>query len=102
MKLRIIPIVAALGVASAFALAESDQGGSDKHKNHQRHAEHLQEKFGVSDDQLSQMREIRESGGSREDARAVLTDSQQGQMDQWRQDHPRGHKGKGQRPESDE
>jgi hypothetical protein len=102
MKLRIIPIVAALGVASALALAESDQGGSGKHKNHQRHAEHLQEKFGVSDDQLSQMREIRESGGSREDARAVLTDSQQGQMDQWRQDHPRGHKDKGQRPESDE
>ncbi|MEH6608481.1 MAG: hypothetical protein V7696_03855 [Halioglobus sp.] len=100
MKLRIVPIVAALVVASSLALAESDSNGSGKHKNHQRHATHLQEKFGVSDDQLSQMREIRENGGSREDARAVLSDSQQDQMDQWRQDNPRGHKG--QRPESDE
>jgi hypothetical protein len=100
MKLRIIPIVAALVVASSLALAESGRDGSGKHKNHQRHAAHLQEKFGVNDDQLSQMREIRENGGSREDARAVLTDSQQDQMDQWRQDHPRGNKGP--RPESDE
>ena len=102
MKSSIMTILAALVVASSLALAESDQDGSGKHKKHQRHAAHLQEKFGVSDAQLSQMREIRENGGSREDARAVLTDSQQDQMDQWRQDHPRGHKDKGPRPESDE
>ncbi|MFT6285991.1 MAG: hypothetical protein ACJAYC_002435 [Halieaceae bacterium] len=100
MKLIIIPTVAALVVASSLALAESDRNGSGKHNNHQRHAAHLQQKFGVSDDQLAQMREIRENGGSREDAKAVLSDSQQNQMDQWRQNHPRGHKG--QRSESDE
>ena len=98
MKFRLIPLAAALVVASALTLAESD--GEGRHKNHQRHAAHLQEKFGVSDEQLSQMRGIRENGGSREEARAVLTDSQREQMDQWRQDHPRGHKG--QRTESDE
>jgi len=39
------------------------------------------------------MREIREGGGSREDIRAVLTDDQRSQMQQWRQEHPRDSNG---------
>ena len=47
--------------------------------------------FGVTDDQLAQMREIRESGGSREDMRSVLSDDQRQQMQTWsmrRESHP--------------
>ena len=75
---------------------ENPRGGSGG-KNREERITFMQQNFGVSDEQIQQMREIRESGGSREDARAVLSDDQRAQMQEWRQDHPRkghGHRGR--------
>jgi len=53
---------------------EGRRGGGDRMAR-------MQERLGLSDDQVSQMQEVRERGGSREDMRAVLTDDQRAQMD---------------------
>ena len=94
-NLKSVFVIAAL-VAAPLALAEGyGQGG----KRGAGHAAHMQEKFGVSDEQLQQMRDIRENGGSREEMRAVLTDEQRTQMEQYRQENPRGDYGSKRRQE---
>lgn len=92
MNKTLISLLVAAVVAAPLAFAEGKNKQGGEHRNKQR-AAHMQEQFGVSDDQLSQMREIRDDGGSREDVRAVLTDDQRSQMRQWRKDNPRGGKG---------
>jgi len=58
---------------------------------------HLQQGLGLSDEQMTQIREIRENGGTRDDVRAVLTDEQRDLMDahranrQGRRDSKQGH-----------
>lgn len=90
-NLKTVVVIAALA-AAPLALAEGyGQGGGKRGGG--GHAAHLQEQFGVTDQQLQQMREIRENGGSREDARAILTDEQRSQIDQHRQENPRGGPG---------
>jgi len=78
--------VAALGAGSVYAdsdsHAKSAQGG-DRKERMQRMREHLD----LSDAQVEQMRAIRESGGSREEMRAVLTEDQQAKFDAARQRH---------------
>lgn len=78
--------VAALGAGSVYAdsdaHAKSAQGG-DRKERMQRMREHLD----LSDAQVEQMRSIRESGGSREEVRAVLTEDQQAKFDAARQRH---------------
>ncbi len=93
MKLTTLALATLLVGGAPLAIAEKGEGGNRGDK-HERRAAHMQEQFGVSDEQLSQMREIRENGGSREDVRGVLTDDQRAQMKAWRQEHGRGHKGK--------
>lgn len=46
--------------------------------------EHMKARLGLSDEQVEQMRDIRDNGGNREDMRAVLTDEQRALMDQHR------------------
>lgn len=53
----------------------------------------MQQHLGLSDEQVAEMRTIRDNGGSREEMNAVLTDEQRAQLDQMRQRH--GGKGKG-------
>jgi Spy/CpxP family protein refolding chaperone len=53
---------------------EGRRGGGDRMAR-------MQERLGLSDDQVIQMKEIRESGGSRKDMRAVLTEDQRAQID---------------------
>lgn len=85
-----IALTAAL-LATPFALAEGD-----KQHNHKERAARMQQQFGISDEQMAQMRSIRQNGGSREDAHAVLTQEQQQQMREWRQNNPhKGSHGKG-------
>ena len=75
--------VAALGAGSVYAdsdsHAKSAQGGDRK--------ERMREHLDLSDAQVEQMRAIRESGGSREEMRAVLTEDQQAKFDAARQRH---------------
>lgn len=53
----------------------------------------LQAAVGLSDEQVQQMREIREQGGSREEVRAVMTDEQRAKADELRASHRGGKKG---------
>lgn len=55
----------------------------------------MKEHLGLSDEQVKEMREIRDQGGSREDIRAVLTSEQQEKFDQVRdRKKGQGHKTK--------
>lgn len=45
------------------------------------------DEIGVSEEQREEMRAIKESGGSREDIRAVLTSQQQAQLDELKEAH---------------
>lgn len=92
MNKTVITLLTAVLVATPLAFAEGKHKQGGEHRGKHR-AAHMQEQFGVSDDQLAQMREIRENGGSRDEARAVLSDNQRSQIDQWRKDNPRGGKG---------
>ena len=78
-------------LTTPLALAESG-----KQHNHQERAARMQQQFGISDEQMAEMRSIRQNGGTREEAHAVLSDEQQQQMREWRQNNPnKGPHGKG-------
>ena len=47
----------------------------------------MQAHLELSDEQVAEMRRIREDGGSREEVRAVLTEEQQAKWDQARERH---------------
>lgn len=94
----VVSMIAGGLLLSQVSIAES----GDKDERRQQHRQHMQEQFGVTDDQFSQMREIRSNGGSREDMKAVLSDDQRSQMREWREQNPReggrhGKQGKGQK-----
>ena len=90
MNKEIIAVIAAALVAAPLAFAEGKGNSQTSGEHRAKHrAAHMQEQFGVSDEQLAQMREIRSNGGSREDVRAVLSEDQRSQMEQWRKDKPR-------------
>ena len=57
------------------ALAEEHGAGGKRGDRFARMQKHLQ----LSDDQVAEMRSIRENGGTREDVHAVLTDDQRAQ-----------------------
>jgi hypothetical protein len=84
--------LAAVLISSPFASASEGQGKG----RHQQRAAHMQEKFGVTDEQLAEMHRIRQEGGSREEIRQVLTEDQRRQMKEWRENNPGGrHSGGG-------
>ena len=90
---RIVVIAMLVTLLTATAFAGHKEDGELQHydKNRQGQGEgrrgggdrmvRMQERLGLSDDQVSQMQEIRESGGSRKDMRAVLTEDQRAQID---------------------
>jgi Spy/CpxP family protein refolding chaperone len=57
---------------------------------------HMQENLGLSQEQMEQIRSIRESGGGREEIRAVMTDEQQAKLDEHRANR-QGRGGQGNR-----
>ena len=84
MKKTVFLLVLSLGVLASNTWAERGGEGKGKHKGGD-HFARMQEHLGLSDDQVSQMREIRANGGSREEVRGVLTDSQAEQLRQHRE-----------------
>jgi hypothetical protein len=51
----------------------------------------MQQELGLSEQQIQQMREIREQGGSREDMRAVMTEEQQTRAQEMRKSRQGDH-----------
>ncbi|MEH6637488.1 MAG: hypothetical protein V7700_18365 [Halioglobus sp.] len=70
-------IVLGLALASGAALAQPAGGPPGAEK-----AARMHEALGLSEDQIQQMREIREGGGTREEMRAILTPEQQVKAEQ--------------------
>ena len=90
---RMVVIVTLVALLAATAFAGHKEGGKPQHQNGDRQGQgegrrgggdrmtRMQERLGLSDDQVIQMKEIRESGGSRKDMRTVLTEDQRAQID---------------------
>ena len=85
-----LTIVLGLALASSMALADKSEGGrspeggrgkGDPEQRMQRMQKHLD----LSDEQVTQMREIRANGGGREEMRGVLTEDQQTKAREHRQ-----------------
>jgi Spy/CpxP family protein refolding chaperone len=83
MKKSLI-IILGLALASSMALAEKSQGDRGKGNPEQR-MQRMQKHLDLSDQQMSQMREIRANGGGREEMRGVLTEEQQAKAREHRQ-----------------
>lgn len=72
---KVLILILALAVVSAPTFAGDNEGnrGGDRMAR-------MQEQLGLSDEQMKQIREIRENGGGREEMRAVFTDEQRALM----------------------
>lgn len=87
MKALILAL--SLTVAAAGVLAQTEAESSSG--NNVAKLQKIKDRLGLTDEQVSEMREIREAGGSREDVRAVLSPEQQAKAAKLRQ----AQKGKG-------
>lgn len=74
--------------------AKAHELRSQRKEKHAGKLERMQEELELTDEQLAEMREIRESGGSRKDMHAVLTDEQQAKFEELRAQR-KGKRGKG-------
>ncbi len=88
---KVLILILALAVVPAATFAGDNEGnrGGDRMAR-------MQEQLGLSDEQMKQIREIRENGGGREEMRAVFTDEQRALMKERRgQMEGSGGKGRG-------
>jgi len=84
---QLIAIVSTLLLilSSTTTMAEGQQNGQRQGKSgNDNRAAKMQQRLGLTDEQIALMREIRQNGGSREDVRAVMTDEQRATMDELR------------------
>jgi Spy/CpxP family protein refolding chaperone len=96
---KLIVSALTLTLLATSAYAERGNGGDRKGPpgGKERMAK-MQEMLGLSEEQVLQMQEIRQSGGNRQDMRAVLTNDQKVIMDERRAEHQAKraqHQGKG-------
>ncbi|MDH3993108.1 MAG: hypothetical protein OEV47_09350 [Gammaproteobacteria bacterium] len=87
MKTFIITL--GLLLTATTALAERQGGPQDGDRD--GHRARMQQELGLSEQQIQQMREIREQGGSREDMRAVMTEEQQTRAQEMRKSRQGDH-----------
>ncbi len=92
-SLMVSVLVLVLSAATAYAKPDGAGDHQGRSGSGDRMAR-MQENLGLSDEQMTQMREIRENGGSREDMRAVLTDEQRAIMQERRSQYE-GKRGEG-------
>ena len=80
-QLIVIVSTLLLILSSTSTMAEGQQNGQRQGKsgNGNREAK-MQQRLGLTDEQIARMKEIRQNGGSKEDMRAVLTDEQRATM----------------------
>ena len=80
MKKTLIGIITIVLIAAIGNAAASPSGGKGLRGDSPRLSK-LQETLGLSDEQVAEIREIRATGGSRDDIREVLTDEQRQMLD---------------------
>lgn len=79
----IMPSILLLAISAAAAETGQGKQGQGKQGNGPR-MQHMQQALNLSDEQVSQIREIRSNGGGRDEVRAVLNDEQRAMMDEHR------------------
>ena len=84
-RLLLTTLALTVTLATGGALADNHGKGYGKDKRGGDRIERMREHLGLSDEQVTQMREIRANGGGREEMRAVLTDDQRAQIDAHRE-----------------
>jgi Spy/CpxP family protein refolding chaperone len=87
---KALTIILGLALASSLALAEKPEGGRGKGDPEQR-MQRMQKHLDLSDEQVSQIRDIRANGGGREEIRGVLTEDQQARVREHRQQRKARH-----------
>ncbi|MEP5764402.1 MAG: hypothetical protein ABJ308_07400 [Halieaceae bacterium] len=115
MKKQLMVYGLGLALVAGTSLALAQMSGEEGRKGQggmrgdpQQRMQRMQQHLGLSDEQMSQMREIRENGGSREDMRGVLNDEQRAKIDQHRANREargggrRGGEGRPGRPDSEQ
>lgn len=82
-------IALGLALVTATAMAQPGQGQHEGARAGGKGAgiAHMKEELGLTDEQLKEMRQIRQEGGSREEIQAVLTAEQQARAAELRQTH---------------
>jgi len=95
---KVLTLVLCLAMTSAVTFADemkSKQGNGDRMAQMQRN-------LGLNDEQVAQMRQIRDNGGSKEEILAVLTEDQLEIMKKRREEMKgKGRKGKRKAPKKD-
>jgi hypothetical protein len=86
-----LSLILGLALASSMALAEKPEGGRGKGDPEQR-MQRMQQHLGLSEEQMSQMREIKANGGGREEMRGVLSKEQQTKMREYRKSKQAQHR----------
>ena len=82
---RLLACTLLLALFAATASAQPDQNANPQHRSGGGdRVARMQKNLGLTDEQVKQMREIRERGGSREEMRAVLTEEQRVMMQERR------------------
>ena len=97
MRKSMISLALSATLFAPVTLAQSPEGGltgegpelRQQHggKHMQARKDHLHKALDLSEEQATQIRELREQGASREEVRAVLTPEQQAQLDTLRASH---------------
>ncbi len=80
MKKSIVTVTLTMAMACSFAPVQAESGSTQSGVDAVRQPPHMarmESELGLTEEQVQKMREIRDSGGSREDMRAVLTPDQQ-------------------------
>jgi hypothetical protein len=89
MSLQKTVPLAALALVFAAAVA----AGPDRSRNGEERLARMQQHLGLSNQQVSQIREIHANGGGREQVRAVLTGAQIEMMEEHRRSRQGGRRG---------
>jgi Spy/CpxP family protein refolding chaperone len=83
-----IPMVAlGLMLASGMAMSQDPPHGSPNASSKHPYAARMQDDLGLTDEQVAKMREIRDSGGTREEMQAVLTPEQRLKAAELKKEH---------------
>jgi len=85
MKKSILVTISALSLTAV--VAHAGKGPPATEEERAARMERMQQHLELSDEQVAEMRRIREEGGGRDEVRAVLTDEQRDKFDQMRERH---------------
>ena len=84
-------IILTLGLLMTATSALAEREGGPNAGDRDGHRARMQQELGLSEEQIQQMREIQEQGGSREDMRAVMTEEQQAKAQELRKSRKGDH-----------